>query len=161
MSAMTDVFERGISKLILSGDMWDPNSDGGTLGTKGLSWNDGDNAVTTSNSRVYIRLYTVDPGDAMSSGAAITGSGYAHKPVIFEKLTTETDGQVTTTDAITWTATGDWSADVNGFSLHLADQASTVADGNAMFHGSFGGAVTVQNGDTVNIAAGALTITFA
>jgi hypothetical protein len=76
-------------------------------------------------------------------------------------LTTETDGQVTTTDAITWTATGDWSADVNGFSLHLADQASTVADGNAMFHGSFGGAVTVQNGDTVNIAAGALTITFA
>lgn len=159
MSAMTDVFERGISKLILNGDMWAPTG----APTGNLVWNDAGALVTAANSKIFIRLYSVDPTDTMGTGTAVSvAGGYDHKPVAFEALTTETDGQVTTTAAVTWTATADWNTTVDGFSLHLADSATDVADGNAMFHGGFSGnAVTVQTGDTVNIATGALTITFA
>ena len=159
MSAMTDVFERGVSKLILNGDMWAPTG----APTGNLVWNDSGATVTNSNSKIWIRLYSVDPTDAMDTGTAVTvAGGYNHKQVAFEALTSETDGQVTTTAAVTWTATADWNTTVDGFSLHLADSATDVADGNAMFHGGFSGdPVTVQNGDTVNIAIGALTITFA
>tara|TARA_Y100000004_G_C8887182_1_gene400317 strand:- start:385 stop:864 length:480 start_codon:yes stop_codon:yes gene_type:complete len=159
MSAMTDVFEVAMATLILNGDAWAPTG----APTGNLIWNDAGATVTDSNSKIWIRLYSVDPTDAMDTGTAVTvANGYNHKQVAFEELAaSETDGQCTTTAAVTWTATGDWNTTVNGFSLHLADAATDVADGNAMFHGAFGGAVTVQNGDTVNIAIGALTITFA
>jgi len=159
MSAMTDVFEVAMATLILNGDAWAPTG----APTGNLIWNDAGATVTDSNSKIWIRLYSVDPTDAMDTGTAVSvAGGYNHKQVAFEELAaSETDGQCTTTADIQWDATGDWNTTVNGFSLHLANTAGDVADGNAMFHGSFGGAVTVQNGDTVKIAAGALTITFA
>lgn len=109
-------------------------------------------ATFTRPASVHLALFTADPTDA-GSGAEVAGNGYARQPATFEAAA---NGATQNAAEITFTATGvGWGA-VSHWGLFDA-----AAAGNLLIHGALSAAKTVEGGDSLTIAAGALDISAA
>ena len=101
---------------------------------------------------VYLALHTADPVDA-GSGAEVSGGSYGRQNIAFDAchattgLTQNTDIETfTSMPAATVTHIGIWDA---------------ASSGNLLFHTPVDASKTVGSGDTISVAAGAVTITLA
>lgn len=99
---------------------------------------------------VYLALFTTDPTDA-DTGAEVSTGGYARQAVAFDA---PTNGVTQNTALETFTATGaSW-----GSITHVGVYDAAAA-GNLLFHSILGTARTINDGDTLEFAAGAITAT--
>ena len=110
------------------------------------------NTADWAPATVYLALHTADPVDA-GSGAEVSGGSYARQAIAFDAahattgLTQNTDIETfTSMPAATVTHIGIWDA---------------ASSGNLLFHTPVDASKTVGSGDTISIAAGAVTITLA
>lgn len=112
------------------------------------------NTSYTSPATVYISLHTADPTDA-GSGAEVSGNGYARQAAAFD-APGATDGLTQNTDLETFAALGgDW-----GIITFMAIwDALTV--GNMLFYTALDSSRDINDGDTLEIAIGGLTVTLA
>ena len=101
---------------------------------------------------VYLALHTADPTDA-ASGAEVSGGSYARQACAFDAAhatngnTANTDAEsFTNMPACTVTHIGVWDA---------------ASSGNLLFHTAVDTSKAVLVGDTISVAAGAVTITLA
>ena len=101
---------------------------------------------------VYLALHTADPVDA-GSGAEVSGGSYARQACAFDAAhatggnTANTDAEsFTVMPACTVTHVGVWDA---------------ASSGNLLFHTAVDTSKAVLAGDTISVAAGAVTITLA
>lgn len=113
------------------------------------------NAAFASPTSVYISAHTTSPLDD-GSGAEISGDGYA-RVTVTAGFSAASGGTTDNDAAITWPAAsgGNW-----GTITHIGvwDAAS---NGNLLFHGALGASVVINDGDTLEIAAGDLDVTLA
>lgn len=108
------------------------------------------NTSQTSPTTVYVSLHTADPLDA-GSGTEVSGNGYARQACAFDA---PSNGVTQNTALESFTASGgNW-----GSITHIGVW-DAVSAGNLLFHTPLDTARTVNDGDTLEIAAGALTIT--
>ena len=103
-------------------------------------------------STVYVALHTADPVDA-GSGAEVSGGSYARQAIAFDAAHATT-GLTQNTDIETFTSMPAATVTHIGIWDHLSA-------GNLLFHTPVDSAKTVGSGDTISIAAGAITITLA
>ena len=110
------------------------------------------NTADWAPAAVYLALHTADPTDA-ASGAEVSGGSYARQATAFDAahattgLTQNTDIETfTSMPAATVTHIGIWDA---------------ATSGNLLSHTPVTSSKTVGSGDTISIAAGAITITLA
>jgi hypothetical protein len=101
---------------------------------------------------VYLALHTADPVDA-GSGAEVSGGSYARQACAFDAAhatggnTANTDAEsFTVMPACTVTHIGVWDA---------------ASSGNLLFYTAVDTSKAVLAGDTISVAAGAITITLA
>ena len=107
----------------------------------------------TAPSNVFLSLWTSDPTDA-GSGTEISGNGYARQDINFGAAS---GGVATSSGVVTFpTASGGSWGNLTHIGLHDA-----VSSGNLLFHGSLTAAKTISDGDVMQIANGAITITAA
>ena len=101
---------------------------------------------------LYLALHTADPTDA-GTGAEVSGGSYARQAITFNAAHA-TNGTITNSSAEEFTSMP--AATVS----HIAiwDDAAT---GNMLFYGAVTASKTVASGDTISMAADALTITLA
>jgi hypothetical protein len=112
----------------------------------------------TAPSNVYVSLHTADPTDA-GTGTEVSGNDYARVTVSTTgQWDAPSNGATANTNAITFpTPTPSGWGSVSHFAIW--DAATT---GNMLFHAALtGGPKTINAGDTVSFAAGALTVTLA
>jgi len=110
------------------------------------------NTADWAPSAVYLALHTADPTDA-GSGAECSGVSYARQACAFDAAHA-TGGNTANTDAETFsnmpactvTHIGVWDA---------------ASSGNLLFHTAVTTSKAVLAGDTISVAAGAVTITLA
>lgn len=108
------------------------------------------NTAYTSPTTVYVGLFTADPTDTGSQANEVTGGSYARQAVTFGA---PSGGTVANTGIITFpTATASW-----GTVTHAAI-LDAVSAGNMLYKGALASSKTVDNGDTVSYAIGALTV---
>ena len=110
------------------------------------------NTADWAPATVYLALHTADPVDA-GSGAEVSGGSYARQATAFDAchattgVTQNTDIETfTSMPAATVTHIGIWDA---------------ASSGNLLFHTPVDASKTVGSGDTISVAAGAVTITLA
>ena len=101
---------------------------------------------------VYLSLHTADPVDA-GSGAEVSGGSYARQACAFNAAHA-TGGNTANTDAETFTVMPACTVTHVG----VWDAASS---GNLLFHTAVDTSKAVLAGDTISVAAGAVTITLA
>jgi hypothetical protein len=122
----------------------------------------------TAPSSLHVSLHTANPGETGASELPATG-GYARAAVTSSlanwagtqsagstAASSGTGGQTSNNDVISFpTPSADW-----GTVTHFAvwDAAS---DGNPLLYGALSIAKTINEGDSISFAAGALTVTFA
>jgi len=107
------------------------------------------NTGTPTTTNVYLGLYTVAPTDA-GGGTEVTGGGYARTIVAFDAAS---GGAITNTAAESFTATGANFGDV--VAVGIFDAVS----GNNLLAWDGITTATVNDGDTINFAIGAIDIT--
>ena len=111
-------------------------------------------ATPTRPSARYVALFTAAPNDAGGGTEVSTGS-YARQAATWDAATSGT-GVTANADAQSFTASGaSW-----GSITHVAvfDAATT---GNLLWHGAITTARTVNDGDTITFAIGAIDLTMA
>lgn len=104
---------------------------------------------------IYVALFTVTPSDS-GGGTEVSGGSYARKSVTNNttNFPNASSGSKTTGADITFaTPSADWGA-VVAFGLF---DAST--SGNLLYWGAISPTKTINNGDTVTITTGSLTLT--
>ena len=101
---------------------------------------------------VYLALHTADP-DEDGSGAEVSGGSYARQACAFD-ATHATGGNTANTSAESFT--GMPAATVTH--IGIWDHASA---GNLLFYTAVAANKTVGSGDTISVAAGAVTVTLA
>lgn len=107
-------------------------------------------ATFTKPTAVYLALFTTDPTDA-ATGTEVSGNGYARQACAFAAAASGTTSN-SAQEAFT-AAGGNWGA-ISHWALF---DALTV--GNMLIHGSFTTTRTVNDGDTLTVAAGDIDIT--
>jgi hypothetical protein len=107
------------------------------------------NTGTPTSTSVYLALFTVAPTDA-GGGTEVTGAGYARPIVAFDAAIA---GATANTDAEAFIATGGNYGDVLAVGIFDA-----VTAGNLLAWDTIATA-TVNDGDTINFAIGAIAIT--
>ena len=110
------------------------------------------NTADWAPSAVYLALHTADPVDA-GSGAEVSGGSYARQATAFDACHATT-GVTQNTDVETFTSMPAATVTHIGIWDH-------VSAGNLLFHTPVDSSKTVGSGDTISIAAGAITITLA
>lgn len=110
------------------------------------------NTAMTSPTTVYVALHTANPAED-ASGTEVSGGGYARQACAFDA---PADGVTQNTAIETWTASGAAYGTVTHFAIW---DASTV--GNMLFYGALDTSRVVNDGDTIEFAAGALSVTLA
>lgn len=102
----------------------------------------------------YIGLFTAAPNDA-GGGTEVTGNGYSRQTVSWDTAS-GTGGTTSNSTAETFTASGgDW-----GTITHIGIfDAST--SGNLLWHGSLTASKTINDGDSLEFAIGAIDLTIA
>lgn len=107
------------------------------------------NAAYTSPTTVYLGLYTVAPTDA-GGGTEVTGAGYARQACAFDVAAS---GATANSAAESFTASGGNFGNVVAIGIFDA-----VSAGNLLAWDGITSA-TVNDGDTINFAIGAIDIT--
>jgi hypothetical protein len=103
-------------------------------------------------SAVYLSLHTADPTD--DDGEECSGGSYARQAIAFNAAGSNAAGVTENTDVETFS--GMPAATVTHIGIHDASSS-----GNLLFHGALAASKAVAAGDTVQFAAGAITITLA
>jgi len=112
------------------------------------------NTADWAPTAVWTALHTADPTDAGSGAEVSAGSyTYARQQTAFNAAHA-TNGNTANTDIETWTNLPACTVTHIG----IWDAATS---GNLLFHTAVDSNKTVANGDTISIAAGAITITLA
>jgi len=107
----------------------------------------------TAPTNVFLSLWTSDPTDA-GSGTEISGNGYARQDINFGAAS---GGVATSSGVVTFpTASGGAWGTLTHIGIHDA-----VSSGNLLFHGSLTASKVISDGDVMQIANGAITITAA
>lgn len=110
------------------------------------------NLAYTSPTTVYIALHTASPTETGAVGEVV-GNGYARQACAFDA---PTDGVTQNTNVETFTASGGNWGTITHFSIWDA-----VSAGNALFWSILDTSRVVNDGDSAEFAAGALTVTLA
>ena len=105
---------------------------------------------TSAPSNVYIGLFTSNPTDA-NSGTEVSGNGYSRQVITFN---TASSGSATNSSAETFTASGGNFGTITHFGIF---DAST--SGNLLYHGALTDDKVIEDGDSLVVASGAITIT--
>ena len=102
----------------------------------------------------YVALYTSGPDDT-GGGTEVSGSGYSRQSATFDAATSGA-GTTSNSGTVSFTASGgNW-----GSITHIGIfDAST--SGNLLWHGALTASKTVNDGDTLQFAAGAIDLTLA
>ena len=103
-------------------------------------------------SAVYLALHTADPLDA-GSGAEVSGGSYARQACAFDAAHA-TGGNTANTDAETF-------ANMPACTVTHIGVWDAASSGNLLFHTAVTTSKAVLAGDTISVAAGAVTITLA
>jgi hypothetical protein len=108
-------------------------------------------SVSYTSTTVYVGLFTADPTVSGSQAAEVTGGSYARVAVTFGAPVL---GVSATTGITTFPmASASWGVVTHGAILDAA------AAGNMLYQGALASSKTVDPGDTVSFAVGALTTT--
>jgi hypothetical protein len=102
----------------------------------------------------YVALYTVAPSDA-GGGTEVSGNGYSRQTVAWGTAT-GTGGTTDNTGSVSFTATGGNFGTIVAIGIHDASSG-----GNLLWHGALSTNKTVNDGDTLEFAAGAIDLTIA
>ena len=105
---------------------------------------------TSAPSNVYMGLFTSNPTDA-NSGTEVSGNGYSRQVITFNAASS---GSATNSSAETFTASGGNFGTVTHFGIF---DAST--SGNLLYHGALTDDKVIEDGDSLVVAASAITIT--
>ena len=108
--------------------------------------------VFTAPSAVYLALYTAAPSDS-GGGTEVAGNGYSRQAVAFAAAS---GGSASNTSAESFTASGGNWGEITHWGIF---DAST--SGNLLLHGALTSSRTINDGDTLDFAAGDITITAA
>lgn len=103
----------------------------------------------------YVALYTGAPSDA-GGGTEVSGSGYSRKTVNWA-VASGTGGTTSNSNVPTWTASGGAFGTVTHIGIHSASSGS----GNLLWHGAMTASKVVNDGDTLEFAAGNIDLTIA
>ena len=103
----------------------------------------------------YVALYTSAPSDA-GGGTEVSGGSYARKTVNWA-VASGTGGTTSNTNVPSWTATGGAFGTVTHIGIHSALSGS----GNLLWHGAMTASKVVNDGDTLEFAAGNIDLTIA
>lgn len=109
------------------------------------------NTGMTSPTTVYLSLHTADPGEA--GGNEVSGNGYARQACAFDA---PSDGVTQNTSLESFTASGGNWGSITHIGIYDA-----VSAGNLLFYTPLDTSRTVNDGDTLEFAAGAVTVTLA
>ena len=110
------------------------------------------NTADWAPTAVYLALHTADPTDA-GSGAEVSGGSYARQACAFDAAHA-TNGNTANTDAESFTVMPACTVT----NIGIWDAASS---GNLLFLTAVDTSKAVLAGDTISVAAGAITITLA
>ena len=110
------------------------------------------NTAYTTPTTVYLALFTTDPTDA-DTGTEVSGGGYARMACAFDA---PSNGVTQNTSIETWTASGANYGTVTHMAIYDA-----VTAGNMLYHTIMTASKVINDGDTLNVAAGAFTVTLA
>jgi hypothetical protein len=113
------------------------------------------NSPVTPVTTVYLALFTADPGETGSTVNEANFTGYTRKSSDWDPL----DGAGTTknTDIITFGANADVGSQII---THAAVfDGGTVGAGNCLVYGALQAAKTLDQGDVLSFAAGAMVLT--
>ncbi len=105
---------------------------------------------TSAPSNVYIGLFTSNPTDA-NSGTEVSGNGYSRQVITFNAASS---GSATNSSAETFTASGGNFGTVTHFGIFDASSS-----GNLLYHGALTDDKVIEDGDSLVVAASAITIT--
>tara|TARA_Y100001951_G_C11295631_1_gene275379 strand:+ start:4221 stop:4604 length:384 start_codon:yes stop_codon:yes gene_type:complete len=105
---------------------------------------------TSAPSNVFMALFTSNPTDA-NSGTEVSGNGYSRQVITFNAASS---GSATNSSAETFTASGGNFGTITHFGIF---DAST--SGNLLYHGALTDDKVIEDGDSLVVAAGAITIT--
>jgi hypothetical protein len=108
----------------------------------------------TAPGTLYLGLFTADTGlESNSPTSEVSGAAYAREAVAF----TVTDDTAENSATVTFDAAG---AGGWGTITHIAIMDASTS-GNVLFHGAVTTSKTIDEGDSFQIASGALTVTLA
>ena len=110
------------------------------------------NTADWAPTTVYLALHTADPAED-GSGAEVSGGSYARQACAFD-ATHATGGNTANTAAESFTGMPACTVSHIG----IWDHASA---GNLLFYTDVTASKTVGSGDTISVAAGAVTVTLA
>jgi len=125
----------------------------------------------TAPTTLYVALYTAAPSDA-GGGTEVTGTGYSRASVL-SSATAWANTQASGTGASSESAGGTGGRTSNSSAITFATPSASwgtvtyfgildaATGGNLLFQGALTVSQTVNIGNTVSFAAGALQITFA
>ena len=107
---------------------------------------------TSAPSNVYMGLFTSNPTDANSGTELTIGSnGYTRKVIAFSAASS---GSATNSSAETFTASGGNWGTITHFGIFDASSS-----GNLLYHGALTDDKVIEDGDSLVVAASAITIT--
>lgn len=107
------------------------------------------NTALTSPTTVYVALFTAAPTDA-GGGTEVSGGGYARQSVAFDA---PSGGATTNSAQVSFTASGANFGDVVAVGLFDASSAGNLLAWDGIT------TATINDGDTLNFAAGDIDIT--
>ena len=105
---------------------------------------------TTAPSNVFMALFTSNPTDA-NSGTEVSGNGYSRQSITFNAASS---GSATNSSAETFTASGGNFGTITHFGIFDASSS-----GNLLYHGALTDDKVIEDGDSLVVASGAITIT--
>ena len=111
------------------------------------------NTTYTAGATLYLALHTADPTETGAVGELSAINGYARETVAFG---TDTDGSGTNSGLVSFTASGGNWGTITHFSIWDAASA-----GNSLLYSALDNNRVVNDGDTIEFAIGAITVTFA
>lgn len=106
-------------------------------------------ATPTRPSARYLALHTADPGETGATGEVSTG-GYARQAVTFNAASS---GAATNSSTHTFTPSGANWGSITYFSVWDA-----VSAGNCLYSGALTTARTINDGESLTVAAAAITV---
>tara|TARA_R100000951_G_C2581348_1_gene162038 strand:+ start:351 stop:746 length:396 start_codon:yes stop_codon:yes gene_type:complete len=119
-----------------------------------LNWLMRGEGETSHPTSWHIALYTVAPNDA-GGGTEVSGNGYSRQSVTWDQAT-GTGGTTDNAGAASFTASGGNFGTIVAIGIHDASSG-----GNLLWHGALSTNKTVNDGDTLEFAAGAIDLTIA
>lgn len=102
----------------------------------------------------YVALYTAAPSDS-GGGTELSGNGYSRQSVSFDAASSP-GGTTQNSNIVSFTAAGGNFGTITHLGIFDADTA-----GNLLWHGALSASKTINDGDTIEFAVGAIDLTMA